>query len=74
MSQYKSHEITPSIPNTSAAAKVTQAGYTVRRDGALIHSGVVTGSFDTHADGLSAAESAARRWIDLQEAQSGLTG
>ena len=65
VSRYKGHEITPSVVN-SPAGKVTEAGYTVRKDGTLVHSGVVYGSFDTHKDGLSAAESAARNWVDVR--------
>ena len=66
MSQYRGHDITPTITHFPTAGKVPHVTYCILKDGTLVRDGIVYGPFNNLADAFLAAEAAARGWIDLK--------
>jgi hypothetical protein len=66
MTEYKGHRITTSVPNlwTSAAMANYRVERMVMRGWACAHEGTIQGSFSDLEAAHSAADAAARLWID----------
>ena len=66
MSQYKGHDITDGTPAVDfpRGAKVTEIIYSVRKDGKLVHDGIVRGQFNGLAEARRAVKKDGRAWID----------